>query len=313
MVSPASGRGTRVDPGSAPGPPRPGHHPRVCRRKDSCVFPSQTHAQAPARRLRRQPLPPEPPQGTGRPAGDRAGSPDAAINHLASPRRARADPGPGPGLEAPLPASLRPSAPRAPPPRSLQRRRGPGAGPRQCGRPEARPPQAPAHRAGFPCGRRGGRRPAGREREREPGRRVRAEAPPERGSGRSSPRGWKPVGPRAGAPGARQERGLCAGGGRAEGERDPALVPEVPGRRPARWKTRGSCPNLGGTGGSAQSFSWTRELCPRPGGHAARPRALGEQTFLNVGLRWQRRAAETRRGARGREPCPRGGRGPGSV
>ncbi|XP_069421863.1 uncharacterized protein [Ovis canadensis] len=68
----------------------------------------------------------------------------------------------------------------------------------------------------------------------------------------------------------------AAGGRRAEGERDPGAVPSVRGQRPVRWKTRGQCPNLGETGGNAQSF-WTREKpCLRPGGQAARPNVCEE-------------------------------------
>lgn len=290
---------TRVQPPRAatlPGARRATHRREFARCKHSWPLPSQNHAQAPARRLRpAAPAARASAPGTGLPAGDRAGSPNSAINHLARPRSARTSPSPRPGREAPrgspragaplpgVPPTQRPARPTitvfAKNQRERRRFRGawpqparppggkPAAGSRAPRRLPQRPPEASAGQARRERDRAGGRGPgAGRR------RRVRAEARPERGSGRSSPRGWElrpSAGGRAGSEAGARALRPAADVLKVSGT--PAVVPEAPGLRPARWKTRGSCPNLGGTGGYAQALSWTREFCPRPGGHAARP------------------------------------------
>ncbi|XP_040111158.1 uncharacterized protein LOC120874117 [Oryx dammah] len=73
-----------------------------------------------------------------------------------------------------------------------------------------------------------------------------------------------------------EAEGCVRGRGGVEAATRPRAVPSVRGQRPVRWKTGGQCPNLGETGGNAQSF-WTREKpCLRPGGQAARPNVCEE-------------------------------------
>lgn len=83
----------------------------------------------------------------------------------------------------------------------------------------------------------------------------------------------KPEAASAGAGGAKAAGGRALCGGQwtlLKVSETPGAVPSVRGQRPVRWKTRGQCPNLGETGGNAQSFPWMREKhCSRLSGSSA--------------------------------------------